>query len=314
MSLRNYLKGIADALRDNGAYSDQEDGKINAQEFSSKIYEVVEHKYFAGTAEGYVRGQEVGYEDGHEEGYHQGEAEGYKQGGLDASPQETVSGEAIGITDISPIEHNMAVSVRGKNLIPFPSVGGNYGLTYSSGYEKATNGITFTVNDDGSVYTRGSATGDAFFNLCKMNLNTNLTIMSGGENGKSYQAANLSVSKWVTYQKANGLAYIHIPKGTVIDEVLYPQIEESTTLTPFAPYIEDISTVKLYKSGEGVEPTVYDVSADGTVEGVKSLYPNTTLYTDTSGAVIEATYYQDGKKVKENLTDMILSLGGVINE
>ena len=63
-----------------------------------------------------------------------------------------------------------------------------------------------------------------------------------------------------------------------------------------------------------IEPIMYDVPADGVVEGVTSLYPSTTLYTDTQGAVIDCTYYQDGKKVKENLIDMILELGGVINE
>ena len=76
-------------------------------------------------------------------------------------------------------------------------------------------------------------------------------------------------------------------------------LEWGTQATEYEPY---------------TELTVHDVQADGTVEGVKSLYPSTTLYTDTSGAVIDATYYQDGKKVKENLIDMILSLGGVINE
>ena len=37
----------------------------------------------------------------------------YNKGALDYSPQETVSGEAIAITDISPVEHNMAVKVSG---------------------------------------------------------------------------------------------------------------------------------------------------------------------------------------------------------
>ena len=63
-----------------------------------------------------------------------------------------------------------------------------------------------------------------------------------------------------------------------------------------------------------IEPTIYNVKADGTVAGVEASYPCTTLYTDTNGAMINATYYQDGKKVKEYLTDMILSLGGIINE
>jgi hypothetical protein len=130
-------------------------------------------------------------------------------------------------------------------------------------------------------------------------LKTNYNIaIEGGENGTTIKTANLSVSKRTSYQQSNQLMYLHIPKGVTIDEVLYPQVEYGSR-TEYEPYIE---------------PTVYDVPTDGVVEGVTSLYPSTTLYTDTNGAVIDCTYYQDGKKVKENLTDIILSLGGVINE
>ena len=72
------------------------------------------------------------------------------------------------------------------------------------------------------------------------------------------------------------------------------QIEEGT-LTDYEP---------------GIEPTVYDVKADGTVEGVTSLYPNTTLYTDTSGAVIDCTYNRDINKAFAELQNALISLGG----
>lgn len=237
----------------------------------------------------------------------------YKKGALDYSPQETVSGEAIGITDISPIEHNMTIKVsgiedistvklykQGKNLIKFPFVNSTYNINYKAGVEKTINGITFTVNDDGSVYARGTAKANTFFNLCMVNLNTNYSVaIDGGANGTTNKITNLSLSKRVVYQESNELMYLYIPKGVTIDEVLYPQIEYGLSQTEYEPYIE---------------PTIYDVPTNGIVEGVTSLYPSTTLYTDTSGAVIDCTYYQDGRKVKENLTDMILSLGGVINE
>ena len=133
-----------------------------------------------------------------------------------------------------------------------------------------------------------------------VNLNTNYSVaIDGGANGTTNKITNLSLSKRVVYQESNELMYLYIPKGVTIDEVLYPQIEYGLSQTEYEPYIE---------------PTIYDVSSSGIVEGVTSLYPSTTLYTDTSGAVINCTYYQDGRKVKENLTDMILSLGGVINE
>ena len=72
------------------------------------------------------------------------------------------------------------------------------------------------------------------------------------------------------------------------------QLELGTSATPYEPY---------------VEPTTYIPNADGTVEGVKSIYPNMTLLADKQGVLVDAEYYQDGRKVKENLTDAILSLG-----
>ena len=44
----------------------------------------------------------------------------------------------------------------GKNLIPYP---------YSDGTSKTSNGITYTVNDDGSITANGTATGESLFVL-----------------------------------------------------------------------------------------------------------------------------------------------------
>ena len=56
------------------------------------------------------------------------------------------------------------------------------------------------------------------------------------------------------------------------------QIEEGKTATEFEPYIE---------------PTLYSSNTDGTVEGVTSLYPTTTLMTDTNGVIVAAEYIKD---------------------
>jgi hypothetical protein len=397
MSLRNYLKGIADALRTNGIGS----GLINAQEFADNIYYLAENKYSAGIAEG------------------------YQQGYLDASPQETVSGEAICITDALPIEHNMGVSVRGKNLIPYP-----YPLT--SGIYKD---VEVVVNDDGTIVLNGTASGISYLTISNKDFGTKDMYSGYGTNGVFMSGCPEGVNPNLYFNAKNKITSFTITKGkTYNNYIIKPMVEVGTTATSYAPYIEDISTVKLLKQGKNladsslhlggaikadtyteityklnsvlpaniplrvklffedgtkldtsyqliirqrpyyqegellidgtnkavtlteeettkakyvyiyvnatggatyggkvpiglmitlytpteyepyIEPTIYDVQADGIVEGVKSLYPNTTLYTDTSGAVIDCTYYQDGKKVKENLIDMILELGGVINE
>ena len=359
----------------------------------------------------------------------------YKKGALDYSPQETVSGETIGITDISPIEHNMGVKVKGKNLIPYPY------------FDKTTTvgDITFTDNGDGGITINGTAGSTTlFFYLTDSNGKADIGDLF--EDGKTYKISSIRDAVFVLMCKSlvdgkdkyyyggntftvdkSTYKYLHlrlqVTNKTIDNVTIYPMIEEGTTATSYAPYIGDISAVKLYKGGKNlvsndvydinnwvnpsgntyryyfnlpvgtytvsaekketvayfylqettddwvtakstyiitdnannritftvekgkqyafytqkqyfaliynlqievgssytqyepyIEPTVYDVSSSGIVDGVNSIYPSVYLYTDTSGAVIDCTYYQDGRKVKENLTDMILSLGGVINE
>ena len=58
------------------------------------------------------------------------------------------------------------------------------------------------------------------------------------------------------------------------------------------------------------EPTIHPISADGTVEGVTSIYPTTTLMSDTEGIVLNVEYNRDINKAFEELTQAIVSLGG----
>lgn len=75
------------------------------------------------------------------------------------------------------------------------------------------------------------------------------------------------------------------------------QLEVGTEATPYEPY----------------KGTTYTPNADGTVEDVKSIYPTTTLVPSEQGVLVECEYYQDARKVKQDLTDMIISLGGIID-
>lgn len=67
------------------------------------------------------------------------------------------------------------------------------------------------------------------------------------------------------------------------------------------------STATEYESYQG---KTYTPAADGTVSGVKSLYPTTTLMTDTEGVIIEAEYNKDTNKAFAELQQAILSMGG----
>lgn len=56
------------------------------------------------------------------------------------------------------------------------------------------------------------------------------------------------------------------------------------------------------------EPTTYSINADGTVEGVTSLYPTTTLISDTEGVVIDVEYNADTKKYIDNIKAELMAL------
>ena len=72
------------------------------------------------------------------------------------------------------------------------------------------------------------------------------------------------------------------------------QIEKGSTATPYEPY-----------QGQTYTPT-----ATGEVVGVTSLYPTTTLMTDTKEVIIEAEYNRDINKAFSELQQAILSMGG----
>ena len=359
------------------------------------------------------------------------------------------TGEAIAITDASPLEHEIEVKVRGKNLIPFP-------YENPAGTSVTKSGVTFTTNADGSITLNGTATGNIFYSLVTpyLELRDGIYTLSGGYRndpnraavcirnpGNTIMASSEGKSAKCDTQTAGNIikeAYLYIYNGSTFDNItIYPQLEEGTIATTYAPYVEDISTVKVkrhgknlfkatteqkvlkgitaekqadgtyhvygtsdgtgdfwmdmqvvlpkgiytgsgspagasstthfieyhnrttgkgkvdygtgatfetaetntivvhmvVKSGQTVdlifkpmieagtgdkvyapykEPIEYQVSADGTVEGVNPIYPTTTLMTDTAGAVMDCTYNRDTNAAFAELTQALASMGANI--
>ena len=92
------------------------------------------------------------------------------------------------------------------------------------------------------------------------------------------------------------LQFNKVSGAEILDiETLKMQVEIGETATQHEPYIE---------------PTVYDVPTDGIVEGVKSLYPSVSLYTDTPGAIVDTEYNRDINKAFAELQNALISLGG----
>lgn len=234
----------------------------------------------------------------------------------------TVSGSVVAMKDVSPLEHELDVKVSRKNLIPYP-----YAET-----TKTENGITFTDNGDGTITANGTPTNNAVFYLSfDTPIKAGKYTLSGCPQGGGWDTYLIALNYTSGDEAVGGIRdlgdgalqeftepttcqfYILIFSGATVNNLTFkPQFEKGTA-TPYAPYLDDVSTVDVKKYGEDLskEPTTYAVEADGTVKGVMSLYPSTTLITDNR-AIIECEYNRDINKAFEELRQIIISLGGNI--
>ena len=168
----------------------------------------------------------------------------------------TARGEAVTIDDVSPVEHDMGVTVSSKNLIPF-----NY-TTYSNNY-----GINFTVNTDGSITMDGTSKGSTYYIIetakpIRVNAGT-YTISSSAsvpegvnlwlrvvKNGESTGTVS---NKFLTFTEPTDICcYISVKTGTTLNNLtIYPQIEKGAVATAYTPYV-DVSTVKVKAQGKNL--------------------------------------------------------------
>lgn len=243
----------------------------------------------------------------------------------------TVTGNPISISDNSPIEHEIKVSVdvggatikrTGKNLIDVfgrtRGASSNYdattkrifefdkyyiGLTANNYYDPGS--VTMNLVDDvWNISSRLASYGLAF--PIKVLPNTQYrasATRSGGyfsvafydENGApiSYVSA---ISNAFTTPKNCEVAVLIISPSTNngFVQVSNIQVELGTVQTDYEPYVEPITSV---------------ADENGNVEGIISAYPTTILSAD-DGVTISAEYNKDINKAFAELKNAILSLGG----
>lgn len=169
----------------------------------------------------------------------------------------TAGGAAVAITDASPIEHEMGVKVRKKNLLPYP---------YNA-YKDNTNGM-YTDNGDGTITVNGVFSGTPTCELCKFTL-PNGTYTIGGGVGSSHKVsvrlydvktgANIAhslastITTFTVNEPTEVKCWIYAAANQTYDNlVIYPMVEEGSTASSYAPYIEDVSTVKVLEVGKNI--------------------------------------------------------------
>lgn len=161
------------------------------------------------------------------------------------------------------------VTPQGKNLISYP---------YTT-KEGTGNGITWTVNDDGTIAADGTATNNSFFNLTNYIVGKwgtlhagTYTIMDGVNlpiggvtlqvesiTGTQYKNKTFTIEQDVAYK-----IFIYIPKGTVANNITFkPMLEVGSIAHMYEPTTE--SNISLKKSIE-TKATINDTSTTSTTE------------------------------------------------
>ena len=201
---------------------------------------------------------------------------------------------SISVTTAAP---NTTVTKYGKNLIERP---------YFNVNGKTINGITFTVNEDGSVTANGTATANADFYLMRQFTVPKGAILSDGLTGQSsttYETMALSSNANVVSTKDNTNLFttdstvdtlmIRIRSGYKAENLtFYPQIEAGPYITDYAQYVAPETLVSdengiLYIDDSSEVITLF--AADGsdiTVNYSKTL--TTKEYVDEQVALLTA--------------------------
>ena len=144
------------------------------------------------------------------------------------------------------IKEVLKVSYNSRNLIPFP-------------YFRNTitnNGVTYTVNANGSIKISGTASADnnSIFFIRSNTLPLTLKqgeqyTLSGHIEGsgvtfnmqdtsfkQTISVTNTTTSKSFTTLYSNYYMWIVVLKGTTVDAVVYPQLEMGNKVTDYVPY------------------------------------------------------------------------------
>lgn len=133
----------------------------------------------------------------------------------------------------------------GNNLIPFPYNGTCY-----------RNGITYKVNNDGSIHVKGTVVNEPYqFFLVDRNIHLKVGVsytLSGGKGKIIVAARKIDTSGndvwWIETGYATGKLnegedigriFIYIPVGAVVDDIIYPMFNEGSTALPYEPYRAD---------------------------------------------------------------------------
>lgn len=180
--------------------------------------------------------------------------------------RETADGENIVDGVQTTVKEIRGKTVATENLIPYP-----YAET-----TKTANGVTFTVNSDGSVTVNGTATSDADFMLLRGPIQSysESYFLSGCPTGGSNTTYYISESFTVSKDTGNGVVLNNLPSdqawriviksGTTVNNLVFrPMLNAGTTAKPYSKWfagLKNASFEKIVSTGRNLIPYPYEES------------------------------------------------------
>jgi hypothetical protein len=164
-------------------------------------------------------------------------------------PTTTGEGENITLSKTAELEfiqpplprgNSEQVQYSGKNLLQ------------NTSSSITTNGVTITVNEDGSLQLTGTATGNVYYYLqggtssYPLQLQAGTYTLSGAKSSSIFirlgnangMQDDLGSGKTFTINEAtNYYCLLRITTGTATNTTIYPMIEEGSTATAYEPYV-----------------------------------------------------------------------------
>lgn len=187
--------------------------------------------------------------------------------------RETADGENIVDGIDTSVKEIRGATVKTENLIPYP-----YTET-----TRTANGVTFTVNSDGSVTVNGTATSDADFMLLRGPIQSysESYFLSGCPTGGSDTTYYISESFTTSKDTGNGVVLNNLPSdqawriviksGTTVNNLVFrPMLNAGTEAKPYSkwfPGLKNASFEKIVSTGRNLIPFPY-AETTKTINGI----------------------------------------------
>ena len=187
--------------------------------------------------------------------------------------RETADGENIVDGVQTTVKEICGKTVKTENLIPYP-----YAET-----TKTQNGVTFTVNSDGSVTVNGTATSDADFMLLRGPIQSysESYFLSGCPTGGSDTTYYISESFTASKDTGNGVVLNNLPSdqawriviksGTTVNNLVFrPMLNAGTEAKPYSKWfagLKNASFEKIVSTGRNLILFPY-YSKSGVINGI----------------------------------------------